>query len=140
MTAAVSLEAFFRDYAAASFASEPERIAEFYAGSFIAAGPAGSAVFKNDDRFIEWLSQLRQFNQHSGMTAMEVVSVEQVKALSERHLLSSVEWGARFKKTGEQLIKFRISYLVERVEETWKILVYVSEKDQEEEMRRLGLL
>jgi hypothetical protein len=140
MTVAVSLERFFRDYAAASSSSEPERITGFYAESFIAAGPRGSATFKNDSRFIEWLSQLQDFNQRTGMIAMEAVSVYPSLSLSESHQLVSVEWGARFKKTGDRLITFRIAYLLEKVGESWKILANVSEKDQEQEMSKLGLL
>jgi hypothetical protein len=51
-----------------------------------------------------------------------------------------VEWGARFLQTGDRLIKFRIAYLVEAGPDGPRILAYISEKDQEEEMRSEGLL
>jgi hypothetical protein len=130
----------FRDYAAASRGHEPERVAGFYAESFIAAGPRGSAVFKNDDQFHEWLRQVEQFNQSTGMTSMTVVSVQEPLSLSEKHVLVTVDWGARFVKTGDRLITFQIAYLLERSSAGWKILAYVSQKDQEEEMRGLGLI
>jgi hypothetical protein len=134
------LEFFFRAYGAAAFGPTPELVASFYAESFIAAGPRGSAVFKNDEQFIAWLGEMRQFNERSGMTAMTVVSVNERRLLSERHQLVTVEWGARFEKTGNRLNTFRISYLLERSNDSWKILAYISEKDQEQEMRALGLL
>jgi hypothetical protein len=37
-------------------------------------------------------------------------------------------------------IEFEIAYLLEDAEETWRILGYVSERDQDEEMRTLGLM
>jgi hypothetical protein len=133
-------ETFFRNYGADALGAAPERIAAFYSESFIAAGPRGSAVFRNDEQFIDWLMQLHQFNESIGMTAMMVVSINDSKSLSGRHQLVTVEWGARFEKTGERLITFQISYLLERSGEAWKILAYISEKDQEEEMQALGLL
>jgi actin-related protein len=133
-------ETFFRGYGAAALGTAPERIASFYAESFIAGGPRGSAVFRNDEQFIDWLKQLHQLNKSSGMTAMTVVSITDSKSLSSRHQLVSVEWGARFEKTGERLITFEISYLLERSGDDWKIIAYISEKDQEEEMQALGLL
>jgi hypothetical protein len=135
-----ALELFFRDYAVASVESPVEQIPPFYADNFIASGPRGSAVFKNDERFLEWLGQVHQFNQRIGMVSMEVVSVEERVSLSSRHILVSVEWGARFTKTGDRLITFRIAYLMEKAEDKWRILAYVSEKDQEDEMQESGLL
>lgn len=136
----LALEPFFRDYAVASVESPVEQIPAFYADSFIASGPRGSAVFKNDEKFIEWLGKIHEFNQRTGMVSMEVVSIEEPVSLSSRHILASVDWGARFRKTGDRLITFRIAYLLEKIGDRWKILAYVSEKDQEDEMRELGLL
>ena len=53
------------------------------------------------------------------------------------HMASAV---ARFEKTGDRAIEFEIAYLTERVGESWRVLGYVSARDQEEEMRALGLL
>ncbi|HEX3245604.1 MAG TPA: hypothetical protein VHX16_09365 [Chloroflexota bacterium] len=133
-------ETFFRDYGAAALEPAPERIAALYAESFIVAGPRGSAVYTNDGQFLDWLRQVHEFNESSGMTAMMVVSIKDSTSLSGLHQLVRVEWGTRFKKTGERLITFQISYLLERLSGGWKILAYVSEKDQEEEMRALGVL
>jgi hypothetical protein len=38
------------------------------------------------------------------------------------------------------LIEFRITYLLEKASDGYKILSYISEADQEAEMRKLGLL
>jgi hypothetical protein len=54
--------------------------------------------------------------------------------------LAQVRWSARFEKTGDRAIEFDIAYLIERAGESWRVLGYVSERDQEEEMRDLGLL
>jgi len=133
-------ETFFDSYGAASLDAKPERIASFFGESFIAGGPRGSAVFRSDERFLDWLTQLHQFNLNIGMTAMTPVSIKDSRSLSSRHELVTVEWGARFEKTGERTITFQIAYLLEAAGEDWNIIAYISEKDQEEEMRALGLL
>ena len=130
----------FRDYAAASLHAEPARLAAFYAASFIVAGPTGSAAFPNDERFLDWLRQLHAFNRRVGMTSLAPVSLGDPLLLSERHVLVRVQWGARFEKTGDQPVTFWIAYLLERSPDGWKILAYVSEKDQDQEMQALGLL
>jgi hypothetical protein len=51
-----------------------------------------------------------------------------------------VRWSARFAKTGDRAIEFEIAYLLERAGASWQLLGYVSERDEVEEMRALGLL
>ena len=133
-------ESYFHDYGAAALEGASERIASFYAESFIAGGPNGSAVFRNDEQFIEWLTQVQRFNASTGMTTMTLVSIKHSKSLSSRHQFVAVEWGASFEKTGERLITFEINYLLELSGQDWKIIAYISEKDQEEEMKGMGLL
>ncbi|HTA44231.1 MAG TPA: hypothetical protein VK789_17400 [Bryobacteraceae bacterium] len=135
-----AFEEFFRDYAATSRDPSAERIAAFYAPSFIAGGPRGSAVFNNDAAFLDWLRNLHEFNERSGLVSVEVVSVAAPVRLSPRHALVSVEWGTRFRKTGDQLITFRIGYLMEGSGDAWKILAYISEEDQSEVMREFDLV
>lgn len=136
----VTLMAYFEDYAVASCEDSEARTARFYADSFIAAGPRGSAVFKNDQHFVTWLKQVREYNQRVGMLALQVVSIEQSISVSPLHMVVTVEWGATFRKTADRLITFRITYLLERSGDEWKIMAYISEKDQEEEMQKLQLL
>jgi len=130
---------FFEGYARASLHGEPSELAAVYAPTFLAAGPKGSAAFANDAKLLEWLGQVRDFNRASGMRSMRPTRVE-AQPLSAAHALATVQWSARFDKTGDREIAFQIAYLVERSADTWKILAYVSQEDQEDEMKRLGLL
>jgi hypothetical protein len=133
------LTSFFEHYAAVSLGSESEALAALYAPTFIVAAPQGSRAFENDSRFVAWLRQVRDFNVEHGMVALAVGDVRPVQ-LSPLHTLATVEWRARFTRTGDRQIGFEISYLLERAGDSWKILSYVSRSDQEEEMRKLGLL
>jgi len=56
------LWSFFEGYAIASLDSDPEALADWYTDDFIVAGPAGTAVFSNDEKFRIWLRQVREFN------------------------------------------------------------------------------
>jgi len=131
--------AFFEAYATASMAGDAARLASFYAPTFIFAGPKGSASFPNDADFLQWLESVFAFNRQTGMQSMEVVDVRESR-ISDAHANVTVTWGAHFAKTGSRRIDFDITYLLEDLGAGRKILAYVAHTDQEDEMRRLGLL
>ncbi len=72
------------------------------------------------------------------MRDITAVSIRDV-TLSPLHALATVTWGARFEKTGDRVIEFEISYLLERAEDDWRILSYISRSDQSAEMAKAGL-
>src|SRR5688500_15857824 len=109
----MSLNRFFSRYAELSLGPEPEALAGLYAPTCIVGGPQGSRAFANDASFIEWLRQVAAFNREHGMRALSVVSIRETM-LSPVHTLATVTWGARFDKTGDRVIAFEISYLLER--------------------------
>jgi hypothetical protein len=133
------LRAFFDNYARTSQAHNADAVAALYAPSFIVGGPQGSRTFANDAGFITWLDQVFNANQALGMRALEVVSIEPV-ALSPIHTLAIVKWGARFERTAERLIEFQISYLLEHGTNGTTILSYISQADEEAELKAAGLL
>ena len=73
------------------------------------------------------------------MRALSPAAVREA-VLDPLHVLAQVRWSARFEKTGTRAVEFEIAYLIERAGESWRVLGCVSERDQEEEMRGLGLL
>jgi hypothetical protein len=139
MNATTPLARFFEEYARLALGDEPSAIAALYAPTFIVAGPQGSQAFANDARFLEWLHQVLDFNRRHRMQSLAPAAIQEV-ALSPRHFLARVTWGARFARTGDRLIEFEISYLLEQNGDRLTILSYISRSDQDEEMRKLGLL
>ena len=113
--------------------------AALYAPSFFVAGPRGSMTFANDALFLEWLAHMRAFNRQHGMHALSPAAVRET-VLSPAHVLAQVRWRVHFEKTGARPIEFEIAYLLERSGESWHVLGYVSERDQETEMQALGLI
>jgi hypothetical protein len=139
MLASMSLDRFFSRYAELSMGRQPEALAGLYASTFIVGGPEGSHAFTNDARFIEWLRKVAAFNRQHGMRALMAVSIRDV-TLSPLHTLAAVTWGARFEKTGDRIIEFEISYLLEEAGDEWRILAYIGRSDQNAEMAKEGLL
>jgi hypothetical protein len=133
------LDRFFSLYAELSLTGPPERLAHLYAPTFIVGGPEGSRAFTNDAGFIDWLRQVAQFNRRHGMNTLTALSIRDL-VLSPLHTLATVKWGARFEKTGDRVIEFEISYLLEQAGDEWRILSYVSRSDQNAEMAREGLM
>ena len=135
----MSLREFFDHYARLSLGPQPEELSSLYAATFIVGGPAGSQAFANDSRFIDWLKQVGEFNRQHGMRSIAAIEIQE-RTLSPVHALATVTWGAQFSKTGERIIEFEISYLLEQAGDQWKILSYISRSDQQEEMTKEGLL
>jgi hypothetical protein len=133
-----SVRDFFTRYARVTMGPEPEQLAEFYDDSFVAAGPKGSAAFKNDELFLKWLRDVRAFNEKTGMTSMHVVGVEEIP-LGSKFRVANVTWGATFERLRDRTIPFTISYVLRVTDGGFKVIAYVSHEDQEEAMRRHGL-
>lgn len=139
MNRQTDLTELFNDYAAVSLGPEPENLARFYAPSFLAAGPKGSATFDNDDAFLAWLRQVHDFNAQSGMTAMEAVGVDETP-MGDDFVMATVRWASRFRQTGDEPIEFEISYVLHLTDAGARIVAYISHEDQEAVMTQRGLL
>jgi hypothetical protein len=135
----MTVEQFFVQYAALSTGDDDRAFAALYAPSFFVAGPKGSMTFPNDAQFLDWLGRVRAFNRQHGMNGLSPAAVRET-VLSPLHVLARVRWSVRFEKTGARAIEFEIAYLLEQTGESWRVLGYISERDQEEEMRAHGLL
>ena len=70
------------------------------------------------------------------MKALSPAAVPET-VLNPLHVLAPVRWSARLKRTGARTVDFEIAYLMEG---SWRVLGYISARDQVEEMRALGLL
>jgi hypothetical protein len=134
-----SLRPFFEQYAQASHDMKASTIAGFYADNFIAAGPKGNMVFQNDEKFLQWLNQLKELNQQTGMNNLHIVHLEE-SAISEHYHMVTIKWGVTFRETGDERLTFNISYFVDVKGQMPLIIMYISHLDQEDFMREKGLL
>lgn len=133
------LHEYFSRYASLALGPDAAQLAELYDASFLAAGPTGSAAFRNDESFLAWLRELHAFNARTGMTSMTVGEIHEMP-VGAGYTLVTVTWAATFQRTGATPIRFTISYLLREVESGLKVAAYISHDDQEDAMRAHGLL
>ena len=130
---------FFALYGNLSMSDHPEQLSELYGEAFVAADPERTGAFPNDDAFKQWLRGLHDSNIEHGMQAMDVLGIDEHQ-VGETFVLTTVTWGARYEKTGDQIVPFEVSYMVNVAGGEPKIIGYFSHKTQESEMRKWGLL
>ncbi|UYQ94668.1 hypothetical protein MKQ68_06140 [Chitinophaga horti] len=134
-----ALQDFFARYARTSTSEAYEDLTSFYAPSFIAAGPNGNEVYKNDERFVEWLAQVHQFNRKTGLVDMQVLNTTG-DSISKSYTMVKVTWSASYRKEGAQNIVFDMHYLLYHRATDPQIVMYISHEDQETVMKEKGVL
>ena len=134
-----NIREFFDAYGEASTAGNEKKIASFYAESFVVAASEESRAFKNDEEFLEWLRSVHEYNKQTGLLQMIVRNVKE-NPLGRHATHASITWGASYEKTGDEVIEFTIHYILQRRGPKLKIILYSSEEDQAETMKKKGLL
>lgn len=132
------LEHLFDQYEQAADRLDMETIAGFYADNFISAGPKGN-IAQSKIEFVKKAPQARDFYRNVGQKSTRIVS-KQISPVSNEYTMVVVHWGMTFEKTGNKLIEFSISYLIDETGEDPKIILYISHEDEEETMKKLELL
>jgi hypothetical protein len=130
---------FFEEYASLSLSANAEQLARRYAENFIFATKNHSAAFQNDEKFVEWLNGLFEFNKKTGLQKMEVKNIDSIK-IGEYFTKATVTWGSTFLKKPEEVISFDLHYILDHSGDDFKIILYISEEDQEQLMKEKGLL
>jgi hypothetical protein len=134
-----NVRAFFEEYAIASLHGKPKDVALYYSNNFMVATKQEAKSFVNDEKFLEWLEGIFTFNKKSGLQEMKVIEVSSTD-IGQYHINATVTWGAKFLKKPDEQIQFDIHYLLNCFDEQFKIILYISEEDQEELMASKGLL
>lgn len=132
------LEELFHRYGQASDKLDLKTIAGFYADNFISAGPKGS-IAQSKTEFAEKAQEASDFYRSVGQKSTRIVS-KKIVPISNEYSMVVVHWGMMFEKTGDRLIEFDISYLVQQTGDDPKIILFISHEDEEEVMKKLGLI
>ena len=59
--------------------------------------------------------------------------------LSHKQIIT-VNWVITFKKTGNELIEFDVSYIIHEAGDEPGIILFIAHEDEEEAIKKLGLL
>ncbi|REC45492.1 hypothetical protein [Chryseobacterium pennipullorum] len=128
---------FFEHYAELSMIGNADRLAQCYADQFM-VGEKETAVFRNDEKFIEWLNGVFAANKKAGMQSLRVKDIVAVQ-WNESFVNARVTWSAKFLSVEEEM-SFVIHYVVNVSEDHFKIVLYISEQDEEQVKRGKGLI
>lgn len=133
------LENFFFKYAEASMGNNAASVAAFYDQNFIAASKTETLSFQNDTEFLKWLNGVFEFNKQAGMKQMLVKNV-QASPIGTHFEKATVTWAAIFSPKPDEEIVFDIHYILSHREDQYRIVMCMSEEDQEQLMKDKGVL
>ena len=131
------LEQLFKKYEKAFSKLEFEKIAELYPDTFISAGPKGT-IAQNKNDFLNKAKQASEFYKSIGQSSAKILSKSELP-ISNDYTMVTVHWGVTFEKTGDKVIQFDVSYIVQETGKEPKIILFITHQDEEEAMKKLGL-
>src|SRR5687767_4334503 len=133
------LDTLFKQYETAFNTLDLKAISDFCSDTFMSAGPKG-VVAQNKNEFREKAEQAVSFYRSVGHKSARIIS-KRIMPICDKYSMVVVRWGVTFEKTGSKLIEFDISYIIhEPADAGTKIILFISHQDEEEAMKKLGLL
>jgi len=131
------LDTLFKEYETAFDKLDVKTISGYCADSLISAGPKGSIAQSRKD-YEEKTEQTNKFYKSVGRNSARIIS-KRVMPICNDYSMVVVRWGITFDKTGNKLIEFDKSYIIQETGSEPKIILLISHEDEEAEMRKLGL-
>jgi hypothetical protein len=84
-------------------------------------------------------SKAAEFYRSVGQTSAKILSMDE-NPISNEYSMVKVHWGVTFKKTGNKLIEFDVTYFIQKTGSEPKIIMFIAHQDEERAMKELGLL
>lgn len=131
------IEKLFSRYELAFSRLDLDDIAELYADTFISAGPKGTIAESKKD-FRDWAQKAREFYRSIGQNSARILS-KNITPISNEYCMVTVHWGVTFEKTGDRLIEFDVSYILQETDGDPKVILFITHQDEEAAMKELGL-
>ena len=133
-----AVKKLFVEYEKAFNVLDVEKQVPFFAEHFISAGPRGS-IAQGRDEFAKMATRAAEFYRRVGQTSAKILSQEEIP-ISNEYSMVKVHWGVTFKKTGNRLIEFDVTYFIQKIGPEPKIIMFIAHQDEEKAMKELGLL
>jgi len=131
------LDTLFKEYETAFDKLDVKTISGYCADSFISAGPKGSITQSRKD-YEKKAEQATKFYKSVGRNSAKIIS-KRVMPICNDYSMVVVRWGVTFDKTGNKLIEFDTSYIIQETGSEPKIILLISHEDEEVAMKKLGL-
>jgi hypothetical protein len=133
-----SIKKLFAEYEKAFNVLDVEKQVPFFAEHFISAGPRGS-IAQGRDEFAKMATRAAEFYRRVGQTSAKILSQEEIP-ISNEYSMVRIHWGVTFKKIGNRLIEFDVTYFIQKIGPEPKIIMFIAHQDEEKAMKELGLL
>ena len=131
------LDTLFKEYETAFDKLDVKTISGYCADSFISAGPKGSITQSRKD-YEKKAEQATKFYKSIGRNSAKIIS-KRVMPICNDYSMVVVRWGITFDKTGNKLIEFDTSYIIQEIGNEPKIILLISHEDEDEAMKKLAL-
>jgi len=131
------LDTLFKEYETAFDKLDVKTISGYCADSFISAGPKGSITQSRKD-YEKKAEQATKFYKSIGRNSAKIIS-KRVMPICNDYSMVVVRWGITFDKTGNKIIEFDTSYIIQEIGNEPKIILLISHEDEEEAMKNLAL-
>ena len=131
------LDTLFKEYETAFDKLDVKTISGYCADSFISAGPKGSITQSRKD-YEKKAEQATKFYKSVGRNSAKIIS-KRVMPICNDYSMVVVRWGITFDKTGNKLIEFDTSYIIQEIGNEPKIILLISHEDEETTIKKLGL-
>jgi len=133
------IKKLFSDYEKAFSDLDFKKSAEPFADTFMSAGPKG-VIAQDKNEFMKLSGQAAEFYRSVGQESARIMAMTEIQ-ISHEYSLITVHWGVKFKRTGDKPVEFDVSYLVQKIgADDPKIILFIAHQDEEEAMKKLGLL
>ncbi len=127
----------FQDYERASDKLDIERQVDFFADTFISAGPTG-ATAQSREQFMAMSHEAAEGYRSVGQTGAKILSMEE-SAISDHYSMVEIHWGVTFKKLGDKPVEFDVTYFLQKTGPEPKIIMFVAHQDEDQAMKDLGI-
>lgn len=131
------LEKLFNQYEKAFDKLDLKTISELYAETVMTAGPRGT-ILSTKKEFNEKSEEAANFYRNIGHKSAEIIS-KQFVPISDQYTMVVVHWAVTFEGIADA-VEFDISYIIQEMHSEPKIVMFISHEDEEEVMKKLGLL
>jgi hypothetical protein len=131
------LDTLFKEYETAFDKLDVKTISGYCADSLISAGPKGSIMQSRND-YEKTVEQTNEFYKSVGRNSAKIIS-KRVMPICNDYSMVVVRWGITFDKTGNKIIEFDMSYIIQETGSEPKIILLISHEDEETSMKKLGL-
>jgi hypothetical protein len=132
------IKRLFKNYEMSVESFDYEKTVEYFADTFILAGPQG-AIVMNRVEFLKLSKQAVQQYKELGRTSAKILSMKETP-ISNEYSMVKTHWGLTFQKTGDNIIESDITFLIQKTGSEPKIITFIDHQDDEKVYQRLGLL